>query len=79
MKIAKLADINIGSLMHLFKAKEDILADLVKYVLESRFKVATDLLKCKNEDKILFYSAETTLRKYSGVRQNYERLSVNTV
>ncbi len=61
-EIADLADINIGSLMNLFKTKEDILAELVKYVLEGQFKATADLLKGKTEDKILFYAAETTLQ-----------------
>lgn len=61
-EIAKLADINIGSLMNLFKTKEDILAELVKYVLEGQFKATADLLKGKTDDKILFYAAETTLQ-----------------
>ena len=61
-EIAKLADINIGSLMNLFKTKEDILADLVKYVLEGQFKATANLLNDKADDKILFYAAETTLQ-----------------
>ncbi len=61
-EIAELADINIGSLMNLFNTKEDILADLVKYVLEGQFKTTESLLKDKTEDKILFYAAETTLQ-----------------
>ncbi len=61
-EIAELADINIGSLMNLFKTKDEILAELVKYVLEGQFKATADLLKGKTEDKILFYAAETTLQ-----------------
>lgn len=61
-EIAKTADINIGSLMNLFKSKEDILADLVKYVLEGQFETARKLLEGKTDDKILFYAAETTLQ-----------------
>ena len=61
-EIAKLADINIGSLMNLFKTKEDILAELVKYVLEGQFTATANLLKDKTDDKILFYAAETTLQ-----------------
>lgn len=61
-EIAKLADINIGSLMNLFKTKEDILAELVKYVLEGQFRETENLLKDKTDDKILFYAAETTLQ-----------------
>lgn len=61
-EIAKTADINIGSLMNLFKSKEDILADLVKYVLEGQFTATANLLKGKTDDKILFYAVETTLQ-----------------
>ncbi len=61
-EIAKAAKINIGSLSNIFPAKEDILADLVKYVLEEQFSETATLLKEKTEDKILFYAAETTLQ-----------------
>ena len=61
-EIAKAANINIGSLMNLFKCKEDILVELVKYVLEGQFTATRNLLKDKTEDKILFYAAETTLQ-----------------
>ncbi|MBQ7779116.1 MAG: TetR/AcrR family transcriptional regulator [Clostridia bacterium] len=61
-EIAKEADINIGSLMNLFGSKEEILAELVKYVLEGQFKATANLLKEKAKDKILFYAAETTLQ-----------------
>lgn len=61
-EIAKTADINIGSVMNLFKAKEDILAELAKYVLEEQFTATAELLKSKTEDRILFYAAETTLQ-----------------
>lgn len=61
-EIAKTSEINIGSLMNLFKSKEDILCDLVKYVLEGQFFATTKLLKDKTDDKILFYAVETTLQ-----------------
>lgn len=61
-EIAKAAKVNIGSLSNIFPAKEDILADLVKYVLEEQFSETAMLLKEKTEDKILFYAAETTLQ-----------------
>ncbi len=60
--IAAAADINIGSLMNQFKTKEDILCELVDYVIESQFKAANKLLQGITEDKILFYAAETTLQ-----------------
>lgn len=61
-EIAAAADINIGSLIHIFKCKENILCDLVKYVLDQQFKATGEFLKGKTEDKILFYAAETTLQ-----------------
>lgn len=61
-EIAAGAQINIGSLMNLFKSKEDLLCDLVTYVLERQFTTAAKLVAGKTEDKILFYAAETTLQ-----------------
>ena len=61
-EIARDAQINIGSLTNLFKAKEDILADLVKYVLNGQFEATYDMLKGITDDKILIYAAETTLQ-----------------
>lgn len=61
-EISAAADINIGSLINIFKCKENILCDLVKYVLEGQFKATAEFLKDKTDDKILFYAAETTLQ-----------------
>lgn len=61
-EISASADINIGSLINIFKCKENILCDLVKYVLEGQFKATAEFLKDKTDDKILFYAAETTLQ-----------------
>ena len=61
-EIAGNADINIGSLINLFRNKEGILADLVKYVLQGQFDATYDLLKGITDDKILIYAAETTLQ-----------------
>lgn len=61
-EIADSAEINIGSLVHLFKNKENILCELVEYVLEGQFEATGQLLKGETEDKILFYAAETTLQ-----------------
>lgn len=62
--IAKTAGINIGSLTNLFATKEDILAELVKYVLEGQFKAAEGFLAGVECDGILFYAAETTMQLY---------------
>lgn len=62
--IAAEAGINIGSLVHLFKNKENLMCELVSYVLEGQFETTAKLLKGKTKDKILFYAAETTLQLY---------------
>ncbi len=62
--IAANAEVNIGSLMNIFKAKEEILCELVKHVFDSQFKVTESMLNGVTDDKILFYAAETTLQLY---------------
>lgn len=51
-----------NDLIRIFGNKENILAALVKYVLEEQFAAAMKLLQGKTTDKILFYAAETTLQ-----------------
>lgn len=60
--IAAEAGTNTGVLMRTFGSKENILAVLVKYVLNEQFSQTSNLLKGKTDDKILFYAAETTLQ-----------------
>ena len=63
-QIAKEAKINIGSLMNLFKTKEDILCELVSYMHERQFSKTTELLNGITSDKILFYATESCLQLY---------------
>lgn len=63
-KIASAAGVNVNTMNQFFGAKENILCDLVKYVLESQFDVASEMVAGKTEDKILYYAAETTLQLY---------------
>ncbi len=72
-EIAQTAEINIGSLMNLFKSKEDILCDLVKYVLKAQFSATAKLLKNKTDDNILFYAAETTLQLHMAESDEHVR------
>lgn len=51
-----------NDLIRIFGSKENILAILVKYVLNEQFNHTEELLKGKTDDKILFYAAETTLQ-----------------
>lgn len=64
LKIADEANLNSGSVIYAYKTKENVVCDLVKYVLNGQFDFTEKLLKDKTDDKILFYAAETTLQLY---------------
>lgn len=61
-EIAASANINIGSLINIFRNKENIMCDLVRHVLEGQFAKTEKMLEGITDDKILFYAAETTLQ-----------------
>ena len=63
-EIAKEAGVNIGSIMYAYENKENILADLVGFVLQGQFTATEKLLCGVTEDKVLFWAAETTLQLY---------------
>ncbi len=60
--IAKASGLSKNKILYEMKNKEEIIAELVKYVLEGQFKATADFLNGKTDDKILFYAAETTLQ-----------------
>lgn len=64
IRVADEAKVNRGSVINAFKAKENIVCELVTYVLNEQFATTQRLLKGKTDDKILFYAAETTLQLY---------------
>lgn len=61
-EISEAAEISSSAIFYEMKNKEEILSELVKYVLEGQFTATEKLLKGKTEDKILFYASETTLQ-----------------
>ena len=63
-RIAKEADVNIGSLMYTYESKENLLCDLVTFVLEGQFAATERLLEGRTEDLLLFWAAENTLQLY---------------
>ena len=63
-EISSLAGVNYGSMMFVFRSKEEILSELVRIVLDGQFESTARFLKGKTEDKILFYAAETALQLY---------------
>ena len=76
-EIAKAADVNLGSLTFAFGNKEQILCELVAYVLEGQFSATKKLLQGKTDDKILFYAAETTLQLYMAESREHMREMYN--
>ena len=61
-QIAAEAGINVNTMVHDFGAKENILCELVEYVLNGQFSAAKDLLLGITEDGVLYYAAETALQ-----------------
>lgn len=63
-EIAKNAGVNVSAMNRTFGSKENILCELVSYVLEGQFEATEKMLKGVTGDSILFYAAETTLQLY---------------
>ncbi len=61
-KIAAEAGISPSKLMYEFESKENILCELVTYVIEGQFRAASHLMEGKSEDPMLFYAVETVLQ-----------------
>ena len=76
-ELAKNADVNYGSLMFAFKNKENILCELVEYVLEGQFESTERLLSGITDDKVLFYAAETTLQLHIAESSEHMREMYN--
>lgn len=61
-QIASAAGINVNTMVHDFGAKENLLCELVEYVLNGQFSTAKNLLLGMTEDGVLYYAAETALQ-----------------
>ncbi len=60
--IAQAANTNTGSLNWEFKAKEDILCELVSYVFDKQFSTSAEHLSGVTDDKILFFAFKAALQ-----------------
>ncbi len=56
--------ISTGSFNNIFQTKEDVLCELVRFVIEKQFGVSAKLVADKTDDKMLFYAVETVLQLY---------------
>lgn len=61
-KICDDAKVNIGSFVNLYGCKENLMCEIVKYVLQAQFEKTEMFLSGTNYDKIQMYAAETTLQ-----------------
>lgn len=61
-EIASEAGVSTSTMLYIHESKENILAALVKDILERQFAKTEELLKGVTDDKMLFYAAETTLQ-----------------
>ena len=61
-QIASAAGINVNTMVHDFGAKENLLCELVEYVLKGQFSATKKLLLGMTEDRTLYYAAETALQ-----------------
>ena len=62
--LAQRSGVDVSSMNRAFGCKENILCELVTYVLLGQFDAMTALLKGVTDDRILFYAAETTMQLY---------------
>ena len=77
-EISELSGISSNAIFYEMKNKEEILCELVKYVLEGQFEAAKKMVNGKTEDKILFYAAETTLQLYIAESSEHMRELYNS-
>ena len=60
-QIASAAGINVNTMVHDFGAKENILCELVEYVLKGQFSAAKNLLKGMTEDMAYTWQEDDAL------------------
>ena len=72
-EIAKEAGVSTSTMLYIHESKENILAALVKDILERQFTKTEELLQDITDDKILFYATETTLQLHIVESHEYIR------
>lgn len=63
-ELCAMCNISIGSFINLFECKENLMRDIVRYVLEAQFEKTESFLKDIPHDSILMYAAEMTSQLY---------------
>ncbi len=66
-------NISIGTFINLFECKENLMKDIVQFVLEAQFEKTEQLIADIPHDTILLYAAETTLQLYMAESKEHIR------
>lgn len=72
-QIADAAGIHKSTLMYVFKSKEDMLAMLAQYMLNTQTSAAIHLVEGKTTDPVLLYAAEIALKLYTAEDRDHIR------
>ena len=62
--LADYAGVNVSTMNRQFGSKENILCELIYYVMRGQFRIARELTEKVTEDMILYYAVETSLQLY---------------
>ena len=62
--LAEYAGVNVSAMNRHFGSKENILCELIRYVMKGQFRTARELVKDATEDEVLYYAVETALQLY---------------
>ena len=72
-EIAQEAGVSASTMLYIHESKENILAALVKDILERQFTKTRELLRDITDDRILFYATETVLQLHIVESNEYIR------
>ena len=71
--LADSAGVNVSAMNRHFGSKENILCELIRYVMIGQFRVAREHTEPKTEDMVLYYAFETALQLYMAESQESVR------
>ena len=72
-EISAAAGVSTNTIFYEMKSKDEMLVELVMYVLEGQFQATAKMLNGITDDKILFYAAESTLQLHMAESSEYIR------
>ena len=72
------AKVDGNAVARVFGDKEALVAELVKYVLDTQFGMASEIVKGKSEDPLFLYMTETVLQLYMAESSERMREMYNT-